>query len=81
MKDEDTAATTKVKYHYIYDTLGRRYTVSPGFQTLDGGLRKLIAAEFYWDLDFANCYPVIITNVCRQLGMSGGTPVLDRYAM
>eukprot|EP01043_Picozoa_sp_COSAG02_P077346 COSAG02_NODE_16882_length_1047_cov_18.109705_2_plen_155_part_00 len=78
-EEGDTTSTTQVQYYYIYDTLGRRYTQSPAFQTLDGGLRKLIAAEFYWDLDFANAYPVIITNISRQLGMTGGTPILDQY--
>eukprot|EP01050_Picozoa_sp_SAG11_P016375 SAG11_NODE_2229_length_3658_cov_3.278730_2_plen_201_part_00 len=44
--DEDEA-TMAVSYHYKFPEMGRRYATAPAFQTLDGGLRKLIASPYY----------------------------------
>jgi hypothetical protein len=76
VQDGDSAVTMPVGYHYIFAQLGRRYAPSPAFQTLDGGLRKLIAAPHYFDIDFANCYPVLLMNVCRTLHKP---PILDIF--
>lgn len=76
--DEDEA-TMAVSYHHKFPDLGRRYATAPAFQTLDGGLRKLIASPFYWDLDFENCYPVLLTSICASLGKPGGTPILSMF--
>jgi effector-binding domain-containing protein len=78
-EDGSDEATTTVTYHYKYNQLGRRYSKAPAFQTLDGGLRKLIAAPYYWDLDFENCYPVLLTSICDCLKKPGGTPILKMF--
>ena len=79
VQNGDTDATMPVSYHHIFDNLGRGYAPAPAFQTLDGGLRKLIGAPHYWDLDMANCYPVLLMNICQTLRKPGGTPMLAMY--
>jgi hypothetical protein len=39
-------------------------------------VRKTIAEGLYWDLDFENCFPVILYHTCKHYGQP--TPVLER---
>jgi hypothetical protein len=72
-------STISVTYSYKHGTLGRRYAAPYGtaFQSIDGGLRKLLAEPYYWDLDFENCYPVLIFHICKAFGHK--TPLLERF--
>jgi hypothetical protein len=70
-----------VSYHYKFGyQLGRRYASSCSFQNITGQLRKLLAAKFYWDIDFENSYPTILFHLSTQRGLAeAGIPVMARY--
>eukprot|EP01045_Picozoa_sp_COSAG04_P010587 COSAG04_NODE_651_length_11559_cov_6.052880_8_plen_1525_part_00 len=60
--DEDLARST-VAYEYKYAQLGRRYAIGGGSATLQsvaGTVRKTVCEDLYYDLDFVNCFNVIL---------------------
>eukprot|EP01047_Picozoa_sp_COSAG01_P033729 COSAG01_NODE_2495_length_7577_cov_26.851565_4_plen_1323_part_00 len=70
MPNDGTRGENKVAYHYKFgDGLGRRYANGSSFQNITGGLRKTLAAPFYWDIDFSNSYPTILYHTSTQLGL------------
>jgi hypothetical protein len=61
-----------------HNSCGRRYASSNvSLQNIDGGVRKLVAGKYFWDIDFVNCFPMIITRVCKAFDHP--VPVLDKY--
>eukprot|EP01047_Picozoa_sp_COSAG01_P096825 COSAG01_NODE_27249_length_690_cov_1.653130_1_plen_229_part_11 len=76
--NSDGYGEIRVSYHYIYGEFGRRYCDGRQacFQNIQGGVRKTIAEGLYWDLDFENCFPVILYHTCKHYDQP--TPVLER---
>lgn len=56
---------------YGEKTIGRYMAKGGSLQTLPGHIRASLAAKYYWDLDVANCHPVILL----QLGLERGWDV------
>ena len=81
MPHDNGVGSNNVAYHYKFgDQLARRYASSASFQNITGGLRKTLAAKFYWDLDFENSYPTILTHTfAGRGGELARIPVFARY--
>ena len=81
MPHDGGAGSNAVQYHYKFgDQLARRYARSASFQNITGGLRKTLAQRFYWDLDFENSYPTILTHTFAGKGGDlARIPVFARY--
>ena len=72
------AGPTNGVFYVRHNSIGRRYASSDvSLQNIDGGVRKLVAGKYFYDLDFANCFPVIITSLCKAFNHP--VPVLDKY--
>jgi hypothetical protein len=56
---------------YGEKNIGRYMAKGGSLQTLPGHIRSSLAAKYYWDLDVANCHPVILL----QLGLEQGWDV------
>jgi hypothetical protein len=52
----------KYKQKYKYG----RYNTNCGLQLIQKDIRKYISGEFYYDLDFVNCHPVILNQLLKN---------------
>jgi hypothetical protein len=69
-EDEDQGMYSyHVTYQFKYAQLGREYAVGGGnatLQSLSGTVRKTVCEDLYWDLDFVNCFNVILLAAARR---------------
>ena len=66
--DQDTFSYT-VGYSYKYAQLGREYAIGGGnatLQSLSGTVRKTVCEGLCWDIDFVNCFNVILLGAARH---------------
>lgn len=56
----------KVAINYTQKNKYGRFYTSYGLQTFKKDIRKYISGEYYLDLDFVNCHPVILNHLLKQ---------------
>ena len=67
-KGADRSTREQVDYRYAEDngSLEGRVYGPNSLQTLNGWIRRILGYKYYHDLDFENCAPMIISQVCIQ---------------
>ena len=63
-KSTNNGKGIQVKYQQVYKY--GRFNTSFGLQTLQKDIRKYISGEYYLDLDFENCHPVILNELLKN---------------
>ena len=80
-KGTDRSTREQVDYRYAEDngSLEGRVYGPNSLQTLNGWIRRILGYKYYHDLDFENCAPMIISQVCIKF-LGHCPPILLEYA-